>query len=150
MFDFRFEGVWLGQVLAITGAVFAGLTVTIIKKLRENHRTGVVYMYFCILGTCITFPAFIAQPRLPNSWIDGAMMAIIVVASVIGQLLMTKGLRYCKSWEGGVLMTTELIFTSLLGILFLQEQVTWRFWLGGLLILGSVMALQMSGASNKD
>jgi drug/metabolite transporter (DMT)-like permease len=150
LFDFRFEGVWLGQVLAVTGAVFAGLTVTIIKKLRENHRTGVVYMYFCILGACITFPAFIAQPRLPETWNDGAMMAIIVVASVIGQLLMTKGLRYCKSWEGGVLMTTELIFTSLLGILFLQEQVTWRFWLGGLLILGSVMALQIFGASNKN
>jgi drug/metabolite transporter (DMT)-like permease len=150
LFDFRFEGVWLGQVLAITGAVFAGLTVSIIKKLRENHRTGVVYMYFCILGACITFPAFIAQPRLPETWNDGAMMAIIVVASVIGQLLMTKGLRYCKSWEGGVLMTTELIFTSLLGILFLQEQVTWRFWLGALLILGSVMALQMSGETTKD
>lgn len=149
LFDFRFEGVWLGQVLAVAGAVFAGLTVTIIKKLRENHRTGVVYMYFCVLGTCITFPAFIAQPQLPESWHDGAMMAVIVLASVFGQLLMTKGLRYCKSWEGGVLMTTELIFTSLLGILFLQEQVTWRFWLGGLLILASVMALQICGASNK-
>ena len=147
-FDFRLEGAWLGQVLAVTGAVSAGLTVSIIKKLRENHRTGVVYMYFCILGTCITFPAFISQPQLPKSWNDGAIMAIIVVASVIGQLLMTKGLRYCKSWEGGVLMTTELIFTSLLGIFFLREMVTWRFWLGGLLILGSVMALQMSGASN--
>jgi drug/metabolite transporter (DMT)-like permease len=150
LFDFRFEGVWLGQVLAVTGAVFAGLTVTIIKKLRENHRTGVVYMYFCILGACITFPAFISQPQLPESWNDGVMMAIIVVASVIGQLLMTKGLRYCKSWEGGVLMTTELVFTSLLGILFLQEQATWRFWLGGMLILGSVMALQMSGEPTKD
>ena len=46
-------------------------------------------------------------------------------------------------------MTTELVFTSLLGILLLHEQVTWRFWLGGLLILGSVMALQMSGPSTK-
>ena len=147
MFDFRFEGVWLGQVLAVSGAVSAGLTVTIIKKLRENHRTGVVYMYFCILGAGITFPAFIARPQLPESWNDGAMMAVIVIASVIGQLMMTKGLRYCKSWEGGVLMTTELIFTSLLGIFFLQEQVTWRFWLGGLLILGSVMALQICGAA---
>jgi len=78
------------------------------------------------------------------------MMAVIVVTSVIGQLFMTKGLRYCKSWQGGVLMTTELIFTSLLGILFLQEQVTWRFWLGGLLILGSVMALQIAGAPKTD
>ncbi len=150
LFDFRFDGAWLGHVLAVAGAVFAGLAVTIIKKLRENHRTGVVYMYFCILGACISFPAFIMQPRLPESWNDGAMMAIIVVASVIGQLLMTKGFRYCKSWEGGVLMTTELIFTSLLGILFLQEQVTWRFWAGGLLILGSVIALQLSSAASRD
>jgi drug/metabolite transporter (DMT)-like permease len=75
-------------------------------------------------------------------------MAMIVIASVIGQLWMTKGLRYCKSWEGGVLMTTELIFTSILGILFLQEPVTWRFWLGGLLILVSVLGLQLIGAAD--
>jgi drug/metabolite transporter (DMT)-like permease len=149
LFDFRFEGLWLGQVLAVSGAAFAGLTVAIIKKLRENHRTGVVYMYFCIIGTCITFPAFIAAPQLPQSWNDGAMMAIIVVTSAIAQLLMTKGLRYCKSWEGGVLLTMELFFTSLMGILFLQETVTWRFWFGGLLILGSVMGLQICGSPKK-
>jgi len=148
LFDFRIEGGWFGQMLAIAGAVFAGLTVSIIKKLRENHRTSVVYMYFCILGTCITFPAFIARPHLPTSWNDGILMAMIVIASVIGQLWMTKGLRYCKSWEGGVLMTTELIFTSILGILFLQEPVTWRFWLGGLLILVSVLGLQLIGAAD--
>ena len=150
LFDFRLEGDWFGQVLAVFGAFFAGLTVSIIKKLRENHRTSVVYMYFCMLGTCITFPAFITQPQLPESWTDGILMAVIVIASVIGQIWMTKGLRYCKSWEGGVLMTTELIFTSILGILFLHEQVTWRFWVGGVLILGSVMALQIVGASGSN
>lgn len=149
IFDFRFEGVAIGQVLAISGAVFAGFTVTIIKKLRENHGSGNVFMYFCIIGTLITFPAFIAKPYFPQSLTEWTMIGIIAVASVIGQLLMTQGLRYCKSWEGGVLMTTELVFTSILGILFLNEQVAWQFWLGGTMILVSIIALQITTKESK-
>lgn len=148
LFDFHFSSMWMGQTLAVTAAVFAGLAITVIKKLRETHRTVVVYMYFCMVGAAVSFPAFIAHPRLPETFQEGGLAAIVVLASFAGQILMTRGFRYCKSWEGAVLLTTELIFTSLLGILFLHEQVTWRFWTGGLLILGSVVALQIAGSQS--
>jgi drug/metabolite transporter (DMT)-like permease len=54
---------------------------------------------------------------------------------------MTHGFQYCKSWEGGLYLMTEVIFTSLLGILFFIEIVDWRFWAGGLLIFGSALGL---------
>jgi hypothetical protein len=50
---------------------------------------------------------------------------------------MNMGFRYCKSWEGGLFLTSEMVFTSLFGIFFLHELVTWRFLGGGLLILAS-------------
>ena len=36
-----------------------------------------------------------------------------------------------------------IIFTALVGIVFLYDPVTWRFWVGSLLILGSVMLLNV-------
>ena len=59
---------------------------------------------------------------------------------------MNQGFRYCKSWEGGLFLMAEVIFTSILGIVFLGESVTWRFWVGGLLVLGSALALNRGNA----
>jgi drug/metabolite transporter (DMT)-like permease len=40
----------------------------------------------------------------------------------------------------------EVVFTSILGILFLGEPVTWHFLTGGLLVLGSAVALNRGNA----
>ena len=143
LFDFKMEGELMGQVMGVIGAIFAGLTVTVIKKLRDDHGTITIYMYFCLLGTLITFPVFITNPGIPSTGLDWMFILIIVTTSLFGQLLMTNGIRYCKSWESGILMMIELIFTSILGIVFLAEPVDWHFWSGGLLIVFSVIMLQM-------
>jgi len=39
-----------------------------------------------------------------------------------------------------------VVFTSILGILFLGEPITWRFLIGGFLVLGSAVALNRGNA----
>jgi drug/metabolite transporter (DMT)-like permease len=66
---------------------------------------------------------------------------------------MNQGFFYCKGWEGGVLMSSEVVFTAVLGIVFLGDPVTMRFWIGGLIILGSVVTLnrlQAYGGKNEQ
>ena len=38
-------------------------------------------------------------------------------------------------------MSSEVIFTAVVGIVFLDDPASLRFWAGGLMILGSVVAL---------
>ncbi|MBF0469417.1 MAG: hypothetical protein HQK61_11135 [Desulfamplus sp.] len=38
-------------------------------------------------------------------------------------------------------MSSETIFTSIIGIVFLNDPVSWRFWTGASLILGSGILL---------
>jgi len=64
-----------------------------------------------------------------------------VLTSISAQLLMNQGFFYCQGWEGGVYMSTETIFTAVVGIVLLSEPVSWRFYAGGLLIIGSGVAL---------
>lgn len=59
----------------------------------------------------------------------------------MAQLLMNQGFFYCRGWEGGVFMSSEVIFIAVVGIVFLDDPATLRFWTGGALILGSVVAL---------
>jgi drug/metabolite transporter (DMT)-like permease len=146
LFEYRIEGNVFGQAAGLLAGFFAGLTVCFIKKLRETNGAVVIYLYFCLLGVLITFPGYIRNPHLPRSGIEWLMTGGIVFSSIAAQLLMNQGYRYCKSWEGGLFLTSEVVFTSILGIAFLSEVATWRFGLGGLLIVGSAIFINFARA----
>jgi drug/metabolite transporter (DMT)-like permease len=141
LFDFHMAGGLLGQVMALIGGVFAGLTVTLIKTLREKNGPVIIYLYFCTMGMFVTLPKFLQQPVLPSTPLEWVMVLSIIFASLTGQLLMNQGFFYCRGWEGGVFMSSEVIFTAVVGILFLGDPATWRFWTGGLLLLTCVVAM---------
>ena len=146
LFDFSLHTALLGQALAVLGGGFAGLTVAIIKKLRETNGPVVIYLYFCLLGSLISLPPFMANPQIPKVPVEWLMLGGIVTSALAAQLLMNEGFRYCKSWEGGLFLMAEVVFTSILGILFLGEPMTWRFWLGGAMVLGSAVGLNRGNA----
>jgi drug/metabolite transporter (DMT)-like permease len=141
LFDFELAGGGLGQVIAVVGAIFAGLTVTLIRTLRLSNGPVIIYLYFCTMGTLVALPKFALAPLWPATIADGAMVMGIVLSSVTAQLFMNQGFFYCRGWEGGVFMSSEVVFTAIVGIAFLGDPVSWRFWTGGLLIFASGVAL---------
>jgi drug/metabolite transporter (DMT)-like permease len=42
---------------------------------------------------------------------------------------------------GAVFMSSEVVLAAIIGILFFRDPVSWRFWAGSMLILGSVVVL---------
>jgi len=144
LFEFRLGGSLIGQVMGLLAGISIGLSVAIVRKLREKEGSVVIYLYYCLVGSVVTFPPFIANPQIPRVVEEWLIFAGIIFSSIFAMLLMNKGFRYCKSWEGGLILTNELIFTAIFGIVFLKELLTCRFLIGGLLILGSVVALNLS------
>ncbi len=141
LLDVRLSGNLFGQVMALTGGVLAGLTVTLIRTLRAHNGPVIIYLYLCTMGIMVTLPQFAAQPAWPSTSWEWGLVLGIVFSSVTAQLLMNQGFFYCRGWEGGVFMSSEVIFTALVGILFMDDPTSWRFWVGGGLIFGSVVAL---------
>lgn len=146
LLDFKLGGNFIGYALGFTGGVFAGLTITLIKKLRAKNGPVVIYLYFCLFGMLVAFPPFISNPTIPDSAGDWLMTGGIVFCSIIAQLSMNQGFKYCQSWEGGLFLSGEMIFVAFFGVLYLGEPTTWRFWIGGLLILSSVLLLNFMKA----
>ena len=141
IFDFQLAGEMMGQAIALLGGVLAGLTITLIRSLRERNGPVIIYLYLCTMGSLLTFPKFISHPMLPATAADWFMISAIILLSLSGQLLMNQGFLYCKGWEGGVIMSTEVVFTAIVGIVILGDPVSPRFLIGGLLVLGSVVML---------
>jgi hypothetical protein len=59
--------------------------------------------------------------------------------SLIAQLLMNEGFHYCSSFEGSLLLISEMPFVTFWGIVFLHETVAWHFWAGGAMIFASII-----------
>jgi drug/metabolite transporter (DMT)-like permease len=141
LFDFQLAGGLLGQAVALLGGIFAGLTVTLIRSLRVNNGPVIIYLYFCTMGTLVTLPKFALQPVWPATPMEWVMIIGIIFSSATAQLLMNQGFFYCRGWEGGVFMSSEVVFTAVVGIVFLGDPAAWRFWAGGLMILASGIAI---------
>lgn len=150
LFDFHLAGGLFGQIMALVAGVFAGLTVTLIRSLRERNGPVIIYLYFCAMGTLVTLPKFGMNPIVPATPVEWVMVLGIVFTSLTAQLLMNQGFFYCRGWEGGVFMSSEVIFTAVVGISFLGDPATWRFWTGGMLVFGSVVALNRLKAGEKN
>jgi len=140
IFDFKIEGALFGQIMAVVGAFFAGLTISIIKELRETHSSVTIYFSFCFIGALICMGPFLSAPQIPANRMEWLIIGGIIFTSVAAQLLMTTGFRYCKSWEGGLFMTSEVVFISIFGIFFLNEVPDGRFFIGSFLILLSAVS----------
>ncbi len=137
LFDFHLAGGLIGQAVALFGGIFAGLTVTLIRSLREKNGPVIIYLYLCTMGTLVTLPTFALHPVWPVTPLQWVMILGIIFSSATAQLLMNQGFFYCRGWEGGVFMSSEVVFTAVAGIVFLGDPATWRFWTGGLMILAS-------------
>lgn len=150
LFDFKLAGNITGQAIALLGGVFAGMAMTLIQKLRRDNGSVVIYLYFCTMCAIVTAPKYLMNPTFPDRPVEWVLICGIILSSLTAQLLMNHGFLYCRGWEGGVFMSSEVVFTAVVGITFLGDPVSWRFWSGGLLILGSVTLLNRLRAGKKN
>lgn len=139
--DTRLEGGIFGQIATLIGAGCAGIALTVLKKARETNGSVVIYFYFCLAGATMTFIPFFSDPHLPASSYEWLILGGITGTSLIAQLLMNQGFYYCRSFEGGLFLTSEVMFVALWGFIFLREPITWHSIAGGTMILGSMIAL---------
>lgn len=141
-FEFGFTGISpMGIGMSLTGSLFAGLSVVQIRVLKAQNSARVIYLYFCLIGAIGTILPCIFDPVCPETVVEWTMLAGIALTSLLAQLMMNYGFQFCKGFEGGVYLSSETIFTAVIGISFLHDPVSWHFWVGGCLILGSGLAL---------
>ena len=149
LFDFQLTGSIAGQAIALIGGIFAGLAMTLIQKLRRDNGSVTIYLYFCTVCAVVAAPMYLADPTFPDRGLEVVLIAGIILSALSAQLLMNHGFLYCRGWEGGVFMSSEVIFTAVIGITFLGDPAGWRFWLGGFLVVGSVILLNRLRAGRK-
>ncbi|MEL7563790.1 MAG: DMT family transporter [Dehalobacterium sp.] len=113
----------IGDLLALASGIVGGFAVIAIRQLRQNNESvWTIFFYFCIFGAVLSFCLAIPQWKIPLLK-EALFILLTSLAGLISQVTMTSAYKYCSTILGGILSMSSSIFSFLLGVLLLHEQV---------------------------
>ena len=124
------------ELLAVLGAVIAGIAITLIRKLHDTDHSLAIYFSQCIVGMwLVIIPAF-------KGGIAVGLKAVFILlgmgASItVGQLLMTEGMKYVPVKIGSLLLLLDPVLCYIAGVVIFSEPLTFFCLLGSVLVVGS-------------
>ncbi len=111
------------ELIAILGAILAGIAVVLIKKLHDTESTYGIFFAQCLVGFWIfLIPANVAPD--PVSYKQGILLLCIGIVATLGQLLLTEGYRHARATTGSLLSMLTPVFNFLVGVAVFHESVT--------------------------
>jgi len=124
------------ELLAVLGAVLAGITVVIIRKLHDTDSSLAIYFAQCLAGMWLVMgPAMSSEGAVD---FKGIFILLGLGGSItIGQLLMTEGFKYVPVKTGSLLMMLETVLCYIAGVVIFNEPLTWSIMLGSVLVIGA-------------
>ncbi|QRM88900.1 EamA family transporter [Lacinutrix sp. WUR7] len=110
----------IGLTLAVISAIFTGLVPIIIRKIGTKDHPIVIVNYFMIIS------ALIGGLLAINNWknpigIEWLLLLSLGVFGYFGQVYMTKALQSSEINQIAPLKYIEVIFTMIIGAIWLQE-----------------------------
>lgn len=146
-----FHHLFWPDLLALVSGVVGGLAIVVIRELRrKNESAWTVFFYLSIFGFLASF--VFALPVWV--WPEGASAWYLLLTAVLGmaaQVMMTAAYKYCRTAIGGILSMTTMVFTALIGLLFLGEKLNVLEAMGtALIVLGCTAAVWLVETRAKD
>tara|TARA_Y100001968_G_scaffold67679_1_gene58627 strand:- start:156 stop:1058 length:903 start_codon:yes stop_codon:yes gene_type:complete len=124
--------------IAILGALMTALAYICVRKLSERENPLVIIYYFPLISVPLSLPFIVNDFVLPTGtdwiWILG-----IGFFTQVGQLCITEGLRLIPASQATSLNYSQVIFSSIAGVLLFQESLTIEIYFGGLCVLISTI-----------
>jgi drug/metabolite transporter (DMT)-like permease len=132
----------VGYVFALLAGSIGALAMVFTHELRKTNGPLIIYFYFCLVGGVLSLPFYGMDFRLPD--LQQLLFLILVgIISLIGQLLMNQGFKYCKAAEGSAILMAEVIFAGIAGTLIFRDPLTLNFLIGALFVIGSGVGLNL-------
>ena len=132
--------------IAILGALMTSLAYICVRKLSSKEHPLVIIYYFPLVSIPISLPFIINNFVLPTGtdwiWIFG-----IGLFTQIGQLCITEGLRLIPAGQATSINYSQVIFSSVWGVVIFQEAISSEIYLGGLCVLISTI-ISMNATKN--
>lgn len=122
-------------LIALLSSLFAGIAYTIVRELRKTDSAAAVVFYFSLFSTIVMIPFILTGGFVVPAGNDILALAALGVFAAAGQLFMTNAYRHAEASEISIYTYANIVFSSLLGLLFFQEMPDLITITGGILII---------------
>lgn len=124
----------LPAFIGIAGAISAASAYTIIRELSKTDSTITIVFYFCLISTLVTLPFLIPVFVIPT-FLEFIGLSLIGVFALAAQLLMTQAYRYAPASQLSIYTYFNILFSTVLGVIFWKESLSYTFLIGAGLIV---------------
>lgn len=136
---------FFGLLSAVGEASYTLIPVKLVKRVSSLVVTG-WGMLFAGIGLMIVYPRFPVIPNTPRAWLD--VSAIIIIGTIIPFQIMANALRYVKPSTVSLLDAFEPLSATVGSVLIFGLVMSGMDWLGTLLVIGAVLALNFTPKRN--
>jgi drug/metabolite transporter (DMT)-like permease len=127
---------WLLFAL-LSGALFTGESLMTRHVLRAGKDAWAFSFYFSLIGSIISFPFMLADPKIPHSLTPWLLAILVGILIVCNNLLMFKTFNYLEASLSGALLKFKLVWIFILSVIFLSTPFSWEKLIGTLLATGA-------------
>jgi len=129
----------------IAGFTFSILTI-LNRKLSQRYSSLLITFYQDFWATLFLLPFFfIMKPRLDNR--DIILLLILgIFCTALSHSLFIKGMRHIKAQTAAIISSLEPVYGIIMALFILKEVPSLRTILGGIVILGTTLAVTLKGA----
>ncbi len=118
------------------------------KYALKHYRPETITAYTAVFASLSTFPfsnpvQLIGKAVTPEVLFSALGCALL--CTVLAYLMYTVGLEHIDAGKAAVLSTIEPVVASVLGVVLLDEPVTWGKFCGVVLVLGAIAVLNFPG-----
>ena len=137
------------MAIAIFGSFLTGLAYVLVRKATslEEHPL-VVMFYFPLFTVPICLPFLFSVWQHPSS-LEWCYLFFVGLFTQFGQLFLTYGYKELPATKAAPISYIQVFFATIIGIVIFDEQLTFNFLIGSIIVLFSII-LVMSSSTKKD
>ena len=124
-------------MIALIGGICAGIAYAFLRKATLKGERGIVVVAFFSTFSCITLIPFIIFTYQPITLLQFFFCVMTGVAACFGQIFITSAYAACPAKEISIYDYSTVIFTALLGLIFLGEIPDFLSIIGYAIIIGA-------------
>lgn len=128
-----------GVLLGVLSALFYAIRILILKQHVANYHGSTLMLYQLVIVTIILAPVlfFMDVTGIQTQYPYVILLALLTTA--IGHTMMVLSLRFFSVSTASIISSIQPVFGIILAVIFLNETPTLNTFLGGLLILSTVV-----------
>lgn len=138
--EINFESEYFkGILLGILSAVFYSIRILILKQHIVSYNGTMLMLYQLVILSIVLLPVLFLMDTSEIKTQYPYVLILALVTTAIGHTLFVKSLRHFKASTASIITSIQPIFGIIIAYFFLKEIPTLNTFIGGLIILSTVI-----------